>query len=174
MPDYRALARQAADEVGVPAGVFTSLVGHESGFNPKARSPVGAQGLTQLMPSTARGLATKYGIDPNTPYGNLLGGAFYLKQQIDHFGDLTKAVAAYNAGPGAVEKYGGIPPYAETERYVRNVLADARTGDVRGVRPGMSSVPSSRVQSTQGLQMALIRASVHRSPGRACRPAGDA
>jgi hypothetical protein len=125
MPDYKKLARQAAGEVGVDPRVFTSLVRHESGFNPRARSPAGAEGLTQLMPGTAHGLATKYGINPSTPYGNLLGGAYYLKEQLDNFGDMRKALAAYNAGPGAVHQYNGVPPYAETQRYVRNVLASA-------------------------------------------------
>lgn len=156
MPDYKKLARQAAGEVGVDPHVFTSLVRAESRFNPGARSPVGAQGLTQLMPGTARGLATKYGIDPATPYGNLLGGAYYLKEQIERFGDLRSAVAAYNAGPGAVEKYGGIPPYKETQAYVRNVLGGYNT---KRVQPMSTPPPTAQAQPQprrSGLQNALI------------------
>ena len=158
MPDYRALARQAAGEVGVPEKLFLSLVRHESGFNPRARSPVGAEGLTQLMPGTAHGLATKYGIDTSTPYGNLLGGAYYLKQQIDHFsGDLRMAVAAYNAGPGAVEKYGGVPPYAETQRYVKNVLGSSGMSKFTSRFPATQTTEPPQQASSAGLQNALIQ-----------------
>jgi hypothetical protein len=144
MPNYRSLARQVAQQVGVPAKVFLSLVHSESGFNPGARSPVGAEGLTQLMPGTANALASRYGIDTSTPYGNLLGGAHYLKEQIERFGDLRKAVAAYNAGPGAVAKYGGVPPYVETQRYVRKVLGGA-SGE-----GAMTAVPSLAAASARG------------------------
>jgi murein DD-endopeptidase MepM/ murein hydrolase activator NlpD len=126
VPNYQSLARKAARQVGVDPGLFTSLVQHESGFRPGAGSPAGARGLTQLMPGTAASLARRYGIDTSTPYGNLLGGAHYLKEQLDRFGDEKLALAAYNAGPGAVAKYGGVPPYAETQAYVRNVLGSSK------------------------------------------------
>jgi hypothetical protein len=162
MPNYRKWAHQAATEVGVDPKLFSSLVGAESAFNPRARSPVGAEGFTQLMPGTAHGLSKKYGIDTSTPYGNLLGGAYYLKEQIDRFGDLRKAVAAYNAGPGAVEKYGGVPPYTETKNYVRRVLGGA------GVSKHTSSFsmppsampdpgPAAPASSREGLRGALIQ-----------------
>jgi hypothetical protein len=160
MPSYQSLARQAAKQAGVPADVFLRLVHQESGFNPHAVSPAGAHGLTQLMPGTAHGLASRYGIDTNTPYGNLLGGAYYLKEQVDRFGDMRKALAAYNAGPGAVERYGGIPPYAETQRYVRNVLGGAplstASREPSAQEPGVQA-PLASPAPSQGLENALIQ-----------------
>jgi soluble lytic murein transglycosylase-like protein len=109
------LARTAARKHGVPEDLFLRLVQQESGWNAQARSHKGAMGLAQLMPDTARLL----GVDPRDPVQNLEGGARYLKQQFTKFGNWPHALAAYNAGPGAVEKYRGIPPYAETRNYVR-------------------------------------------------------
>jgi len=124
--NWKTLARKAALEVGVPSSVFIRLVRQESGGNPNALSPVGAIGLTQLMPGTAEGL----GVDPHDPWQNLLGGARYLKQQLDRFGRIDLALAAYNAGPGAVEKYGGVPPYRQTQNYVASITKglDGRSG----------------------------------------------
>lgn len=112
---YLALARSAARKHGVPEDLFLRLVQQESGWNARARSHKGAMGLAQLMPETARRL----GVDPTDPVQNLEGGARYLKLQYQRFGNWPHALAAYNAGPGAVEKYRGIPPYAETRNYVR-------------------------------------------------------
>ena len=112
---YLALARSAARKHGVPEDLFLRLVQQESGWNAGARSHKGAMGLAQLMPETARRL----GVDPTDPVQNLEGGARYLKLQYAKFGNWPHALAAYNAGPGAVEKYRGIPPYAETRNYVR-------------------------------------------------------
>jgi hypothetical protein len=92
----------------------------ESNYNPRAVSPKGALGVMQLIPSTARIVGVS---DPFDPRENIHGGARYLRYLLDKFGDLTLALAAYNAGPKAVEAYGGIPPYAETQRYVRSVLS---------------------------------------------------
>lgn len=109
-----------AQQVGVPASLLAALVNAESSGNQNAVSSAGAIGLTQLMPGTAEGL----GVDPYDPYQNLVGGATYLKQQYDRFGSWPLALAAYNAGPGAVEKYGGVPPYAETQNYVARILGN--------------------------------------------------
>lgn len=112
----------AAAKYGIPQSLAEALVRQESGGNANARSPVGAIGYTQLMPATAKSL----GVDPNDPMQNLEGGFKYLKQQYDHFGDWSLALAAYNAGPGAVSKYGGIPPYQETQNYVKSIMSMAK------------------------------------------------
>lgn len=118
MPNYQTEARRVAREIGVPEDLFLKLVRQESGFNPKAVSRSGAIGLAQLMPGTAQGL----GVDPFDPLQNLTGGARYLKTQFDKFGRWDLALAAYNAGPGAVAKYGGVPPYKETQDYVKKIM----------------------------------------------------
>jgi soluble lytic murein transglycosylase-like protein len=113
----------AAGRNGVDPALLTGLIHQESNFNPNAKSPAGAQGLTQLMPATAAGLGVKNPLDPAQA---IEGGAKYLRQQLDRFGgDASKALAAYNAGPGAVERFGGVPPYEETQNYVRRVLGYA-------------------------------------------------
>ncbi|KAF0675200.1 lytic transglycosylase domain-containing protein [Profundibacterium mesophilum] len=114
---YLKLARAAARRNGVPEELFLRLVQQESGWNARARSRAGAIGLAQLMPGTARELR----VDPTLPGQNLEGGAIYLKQQYDRFKDWRLALAAYNAGPGAVQRYGGIPPYSETRNYVLKI-----------------------------------------------------
>lgn len=111
------LARSAAMRHDIPADLFLRLVQQESGWNVGALSPKGAIGLAQLMPGTARQL----GVDPHDPVANLEGGARYLKMQYQAFGSWPLALAAYNAGPGAVQQYGGIPPYAETQGYVQTI-----------------------------------------------------
>lgn len=116
---WKDLIDRASGSTGVPARLIAAVMQQESGGNPRAGSPAGAQGLMQLMPATARGLGVTNTWDP---WQNILGGARYLRQQLDAFGwDIRKALAAYNAGPGAVQKYGGVPPYAETQHYVRNI-----------------------------------------------------
>ncbi|KGJ09793.1 lytic transglycosylase domain-containing protein [Paracoccus versutus] len=111
LPHARAVARKH----GIPEDLFLRLVQQESGWNPSARSHKGAQGLAQLMPGTA----AKLGVDPNDPMQNLEGGARYLRMMYNTFGSWRLALAAYNAGPAAVAKYGGVPPYRETRNYVR-------------------------------------------------------
>nr|WP_245904694.1 lytic transglycosylase domain-containing protein [Pseudoroseicyclus aestuarii] len=115
---YLSLAQAAARRHGVPADLFLRLVQQESGWNAAAVSRVGALGLAQLMPGTAQMM----GVDPTDPEQNLDGGARYLRMQFDAFGDWRLALAAYNAGPEAVRRYSGIPPYAETEGYVLAIL----------------------------------------------------
>jgi soluble lytic murein transglycosylase-like protein len=116
----RPMIEKAALDNGVETSLLDALVQTESNFNPAAVSRKRAVGLTQLMPDTARGLGVT---DPFDPSQNLQGGAKYLSQMIKRFdGDLTKAVAAYNAGPGAVSRHGGIPPYKETQNYVDRVM----------------------------------------------------
>ena len=115
---YLAMARDAARRHGVPEDLFLKLVQQESGFNPKAVSSKGALGLAQLMPDTARILR----VDPLDPYQNLDGGARYLMQQYRAFGNWRLALAAYNAGPGAVQKHGGVPPFRETQNYVKVIF----------------------------------------------------
>jgi soluble lytic murein transglycosylase-like protein len=113
----------AAQANGLDPALLAGLIKQESGFNANAGSPAGARGLTQLMPGTAATLGVSNVLDPAQ---SINGGAKYLKQQLDAFGgDVTKALAAYNAGPGAVQRFGGVPPYAETQNYVRVVQANA-------------------------------------------------
>ena len=112
---YLAMARAAARRHGVPEDLFLRLVQQESGWKATAKSHAGAYGLAQLMPATARAL----GVDRTDPYQNLDGGAKYLRQQYNEFKTWRLALAAYNAGPGAVKKYNGVPPYKETKNYVR-------------------------------------------------------
>lgn len=112
---YLNAARAAARRHDVPEELFLRLVQQESGWNPRAKSHKGAFGLAQLMPATARAL----GVDATDPHENLDGGARYLARQYREFGSWRLALAAYNAGPAAVKKHGGVPPYKETKNYVR-------------------------------------------------------
>jgi hypothetical protein len=120
--DLRALALEVAEKYNLDPKLFNALINQESGFNPKAVSHAGAQGLTQLMPKTAQSLGVT---DPFDPRQNLEGGAKYLAQMLRQFnGDRSLALAAYNAGPGAVKRYGGIPPFSETQNYVKKILGN--------------------------------------------------
>jgi soluble lytic murein transglycosylase-like protein len=121
--DYEALIEQAAARNGVDPSVLHGLIQQESDFDPNATSSAGATGLTQLMPGTATSLGVA---DPLNPAESIEGGARYLGELMSQFGGNTEdALAAYNAGPGAVQQYGGIPPYAETQSYVSKVLGNA-------------------------------------------------
>lgn len=120
---FDGLVTAAAQRYGVDPALLHGLIQQESGFDPNAGSPAGAQGLCQLMPGTAASLGVT---DPFDPAQSIDGGARYLRRQLDAFGgDVAKALAAYNAGPGAVTRYGGVPPYAETQAYVQKVMANA-------------------------------------------------
>lgn len=111
-------ALTVANRYDIPSQIFFNLITTESNWDPVAISDRGAVGLTQLMPRTALEL----GVNPWNAQQNIEGGARYLRQQRDRFGSWSLALAAYNAGPGAVTKYGGIPPYKETQEYVQKVL----------------------------------------------------
>lgn len=116
------LIRQLSQHHGVDEALIHAVVKQESGYQPAVVSHAGARGLMQLMPATARDLGVN---DATDPQQNLDGGIRYLKQQLKRFnGNVALALAAYNAGPAAVEKHGGIPPYPETRQYVRTILAD--------------------------------------------------
>ena len=154
--DYRALASQIAQQEGVPTDLFLRLVNQESRFRPNAVSEAGAMGLAQLMPGTARDL----GVDPNDPVQNLTGGARYLRQQLDAFGTPELALAAYNAGPGNVRKYGGIPPFKETQNYVSTILgtgggamaALGRQSNTGGQRMAMQPTQRQGILGALGIQ----------------------
>ncbi len=129
--EIAAEVRESARRHGVSAPVAEAVAWQESRFRQSAISSKGARGVMQLMPETARTL----GVDPFDRHGNIEGGVTYLAQQLATFGDLPRALAAYNAGPGAVVRFGGVPPFPETRAYVRSVMgrlgADIAVSSIR-------------------------------------------
>ena len=120
LPHLSSLIEPVAARHGLDSRLVAAVIWVESSGDPNAVSRKGAQGLMQLMPETARQLGVTDALDPNE---NVEGGTQYLRRQLDdHDGDLSLALAAYNAGPRAVARYGGVPPYPETQKYVRRVL----------------------------------------------------
>ena len=132
--NYRALARRFAKQYGINPDYFENQIGAESGFNPNARSPVGATGIAQIMPATARG----WGVDPNDPVASLRAAAKNMAQYVKKYGSYENALRAYNAGPGAIEASKG---YAETNAYVKKILGSSRDA-------GNDVVTTSRESST--------------------------
>ena len=125
--DLDAIFDAAALRYGLPPNLLKAVAKAESGFQVYATSAAGAKGIMQLMPGTASSLGVT---DPYDPQQNIMGGARYLREMLDRFGDVGLALAAYNAGPNNVLKYGGIPPFSETQNYVNTVFAYLGGGEI--------------------------------------------
>lgn len=143
---YDVVFQRAAQRYGVPVGLLKAVAKAESNYHPKSVSRCGAQGIMQLMPATAQGLGVT---DPLDPEQNIMGGAKYLSDKLRQYdGSVELALAAYNAGSGNVAKYGGVPPFTETQNYIRRVLGYA------GMEPG-AAVPAAANAEDLSAQLGL-------------------
>lgn len=155
--DYRRTAAEMARRYGIDPNRFVRQIGAESGFNPRARSPVGATGIAQIMPATARG----WGVDPNDPVASLNAAARAMSKYLRSYGgDWRKALAAYNAGPGAVAKYGGVPPYRETQNYIKKILSGQDPNDAGAIDSGGDDVSAPFSNEPSGVNQAAILAAL--------------
>ena len=158
---YDAIFEEASRTYGVSKSLLIAVAKAESNFNPNDVSHAGASGIMQLMPGTAKSLGVKNVFDP---YENIMGGAKLLRDNIKSFGSVPLALAAYNAGPGAVKKYNGVPPYKETQNYVKKIMADlgdsaynvksnyfGQGSSTSGYGSSSSSVSENSLLSTGGL-----------------------
>lgn len=155
MPDYAAAIRRAARKHGVNPELLLAQLQAESGLNPNARSPAGAQGIAQFMPGTAKG----YGVNLNDGRArdDIDGAARHMRDLLKRYGgDPRKALAAYNAGAGAVDKYGGVPPFAETQAYVKKILGSV--GDTSAPSPSSSPARTPKATVDPEARRALLTA----------------
>lgn len=139
--EFKGTIEEAGKEYGIDPALLSAVITQESGFDPHATSSAGAQGLMQLMPETARALGVT---DPFDPRQNIFAGARYLRSMMDRFnGNLSMALAAYNAGPNAVKEHGGVPPFKETQNYVSSIMAlygqNRRSTSGPKATPGLSA-----------------------------------
>lgn len=152
---YDQIIRQNATRTGIPFALIKSVIRHESGFRPKVVSPKGAKGLMQLMPATAKRFGVK---NRSNPRQNIRGGTDYLHWLWQRYGDWRLVLAGYNAGEGAVDKYNGIPPYKETQGYVRRVLNSYhKTLYPKPVTPAIKQPPTLNPDK----ELRLFKAALH-------------
>lgn len=170
VPEWaKSMVINAAQKYNIPAAVLASLIQQESGYNVRAVSPAGAQGIAQFMPGTAAGMH----IDPMNPAQAIDGAAHYLRNAMDNFGgNIPLALAAYNSGSGNVAKYGGIPPFPETQNYVRNIMAMSGQSGAQPQQGGTQpAIPQMQPSQQPALNMAQARPGLSIPPTQISNPA---